>query len=405
MNNMGISIRTTIFLVLFAITSSSLAGAVLERKILSDGSNINCSKLMWIKMFLTPRSNKLFILPYPYPLYTLKGPVTAKNNPGVYVGGCVKDDRLVLAFWNIDNKVVFYDAGKGFQPIMSISMSRHDFKGIIPDAEKNDKFYIAYWDNVSPSDPLEIMKNIMSGGHGIVCAKPYLTEVMGDKVLRDYQVDYKGRRNESYLVEMAIGGGKLIHFLGIRYDPRIQATWKNPQPMMLYYAGYDPHKGKVLQVHDIMEKKSVPSSITYGPMSMAARNDDVFVAFSRYVASQGGNPLINKEITSDIYYFQYTGGAAGKTLQIGKGFLPLVKLDARGNVYVFWLDLEGNLFCKEKAGDAWGNEFVVLTGIDVLPGILYARYVAAEFDSKDNLHLVYPSQGKLMYEKRRLGEK
>ncbi|MCK5175651.1 MAG: hypothetical protein KAR47_19810, partial [Planctomycetes bacterium] len=57
-----------------------------------------------------------------------------------------------------------------------------------------------------------------------------------------------------------------------------------------------------------------------------------------------------------------------------------------------------------KQDDIWSRDRTIVKGIDLLSGFTFKRYIAAEFDSKDNLHLVFPSKGKLIYEKRKLME-
>jgi hypothetical protein len=228
-----------LILVLFLLVTVSFGDTVLERKILSDGGGVNSSNIMWIKMFLTQQSNKPFILVLtggntPYRLYTPNSAIEVKKEYGVYEGGYVKNDQLIMAFWNVGEKLVFYDVQEGFKPMLSVKMQRHDFAGIIADSQEDDKFYLLDWRNTG-----SWLGRILSGGHGICLAKPFLMEIKNDKILRDYEVDYKGKRNESYHVEDMVSGAKLIHFLGLRDDPGIETSYKKTKPVMLYYAGYD----------------------------------------------------------------------------------------------------------------------------------------------------------------------
>jgi hypothetical protein len=194
---------------------------------------------------------------------------------------------------------------------------------------------------------------------------------------------------------------KMIHFLGYRGQQQIGASMEGL--LILYYAGYDIDKEKVVQTHNIFER-NVNLGNNFSPMSIVSKNSDIFVVFPCVTYHQGAHGDDLKQITSDIYYFQYSSKAAGETVQIAKGFIPLVKLDATGKVYVFWLDYEGNLVCKTKQDDTWSKDKIILAGIDISPGMTNTKYIAAEFDSEDNLHLVYPSKGSLIYEKRKLSE-
>jgi len=399
MGRAGEMVQTTLkkrmLLLILAMSTFGFGDTVLERKILSDSGGINCSNIMWVKMFLTQRSNKPFILinpeGIPYRLYTPNSAIAVKEEYGVYVGGYVRNDQLILAFWNLGENVVFYDIQKGFSPTMSVKMQRHEFNGVIADPQEDDKFYIPYGRNISPW-----WVRIIPAPDGSVCyAKPFLAEIKNDKILRDYEVEYEGKRAESYLIEDVTGDAEMIHFLGFR-----GGVQRNKVVMMLYYAGYSTEKKKVVQSYNIFEKEIIGLN-HFGLLSMACKKNDVFIVFPWTATPLGGSGGDIKKITSDIYYFQYCSKIAGETVHIAKGFTPLVKLDSTSKVYIFYVDYAGNLICKTKQGDTWGNDKTILVGVDIFP---VKAYIAAEFDSEDNLHLVYPSKGSLIYEKRKLSE-
>jgi len=389
------SLKKRILLLVLAVSAFGFGDTVLERKVLSDSASVNCSHITWIKMFLTQQSNRPFILvltytPGPYLLYSTDGAIGVKEEYGVYVGGYVRNDQLILAFWNLGENIVFYDVQKGFSPTLSVKMQRQAFQGVIADPQEDDKFYIPYWDNTIPW-----WGHIIPAPDGSVCyAKPFLAEIKNDKILRDYEVEYEGKRAENYRIADVTGSAKMIHFLGFRDGTRRN---DRAEAVMLYYAGYSTGKKKVVQSYNIFEKEEIGLN-HFGSLSMACKKDDVFIVFRWVVESQESiiSDNIRKSI-SDIYYFQYCNKTAGKTVQIAKGFQSSVKLDSTGKVYVFWLDYGGNLVCKTKQGTTWSKDKIILTGIDML---LYG--IAAEFDSEDNLHLVYPSKGSLIYEKRKL---
>jgi len=404
MGRAGEMVQTTLkkrmLLLILAMSTFGFGDTVLERKILSDSGGINCSNIMWVKMFLTQRSNKPFILinpeGIPYRLYTPNSAIAVKEEYGVYVGGYVRNDQLILAFWNLGENVVFYDIQKGFSPTMSVKMQRHEFNGVIADPQEDDKFYIPYGRNISPW-----WVRIIPAPDGSVCyAKPFLAEIKNDKILRDYEVEYEGKRAESYRIEDVTSDAKMIHFLGFRDGVRRN---NRAEVMILYYVGYSTEKKRVVQNYNILEKEMIGLN-HFGPLSMVCKNEDVYVAFTWFVSPVGGFQNNIEQFKSDIYYSQYCNKTAGKTVQIAKGFQSLVKLDSTGRVYVFYVDYAGNLVCKTKQSDKWSKDVTILSGVDILPGIYGIRYIAAEFDSEDNLHLVYPSKGSLIYEKRKLSE-
>jgi len=406
MGRAGEMVQTTLkkWILLLGLTMSTFGfgDTVLERKVLSDSGSIDCSKITWVKMFLTQQSNRPFILvltydPGPYLLYSTDGAIGVKEEYGVYVGGYVKNDQVILGFKKEDN-VVFYDVQKEFSRIKSVKiveeMSRLALGRFIAVPELNDEFYVLAQREEFPINPVEFFKDVISGGHGIYYVKPYLAKIEGDEISQYRKLRYGGKTDESYAVREVISGDGMIHFLGFRDGVR-----RNKEVMMLYYAGYSTEKKKVVQSYNIFEKEEIGLN-HFGSLSMACKKDDVFIVFRWVVESQESiiSDNIRKSI-SDIYYLQYCNKTADKTVQIAKGFQSSVKLDSTGKVYIFWLDYGGNLVCKTKQGTTWSKDKIILTGIDML-----LSGIAAEFDSEDNLHLVYPSKGSLIYEKRKLSE-
>jgi hypothetical protein len=339
----------------------------------------------------------------PYRLYTPTAATTIKKEYGVYVGGFVKNDQLILAFQKDDN-IVFYDVQNNFKPTKTVKIGEK-IKGlrlnkVVSLPATDDGYCVLANREGFPVNPVEFIGTVLSGGHGIYYQRPYIAGIEDDKIMQYRKMNYGGNRDESYYIEDVISGAKTIHLLGFRKRPQLDYK---PKPVNLYYTGYDVDKRKAVQTHSIMERESGGLN-EYGPLSMANKKDDIFIAFSWNIKPLGGFQDNIKQFKSDIYYFQYCNNVASKTIQIAKGFLPLIKLDSAGNVYVFYVDYEGNLVCKTKQGDTWSKDRIILSGIDISGGIIGIKYIAAEFDSEDNLHLVYPSKGSLIYEKRKLSE-
>jgi len=403
------SLKKRMLLLILAMSMFGFGDTVLERKVLSDSASVNCSHITWIKMFLTQRSNTPFVLtkqefpmdttlPTPYRLYIPNNVVEViKNEFGSYLGGFVNNDDLILVF--VRENLSFYDVQKGFKCINSIDVSAHGgYPGqIIMVPEASGRYYL-----LSSCDMAANMFIAMiSGGHGDFYEKPYLSEIKGAEVSPEWKIDYGGKRKESYLIQEVMGGKKIIHFLGLRGRIAIGSGVRRG-PGILYYAGYDPEKKKTVQNYNLFEIKDYRrgSGEDFGQLSMSSKENNVFVVFTQEICPPGKTNFLDG-IISNIYYFQYCNKTAGKTVQIAKGFTPLVKLDSTSKVYIFYVDYAGNLICKTKQGDTWGNDKTILVGVDIFP---VKVYIAAEFDSEDNLHLVYPSKGSLIYEKRKLSE-
>jgi len=162
---------------------------------------------------------------------------------------------------------------------------------------------------------------------------------------------------------------------------------------------------KVNQCHDIFKMTYDPGSYDIGTQSISCKNQNVFVVFTREEYAFRGAPRGNiQEIKSDIYYFQYFNDRTSDAVKIGKGFLPQVRFDSNGEVYVFYIDYSGNLVVKKKENDCWSDNQIILSQIDLLPEITFMKCLDVKFDNENNLHIVYPSKGSLIYEKRKLLE-
>jgi hypothetical protein len=411
-----IKVKNQALLIILAISTFCFGSTVLERKVISAGK-IDCSNIRSLDIFLTKDGNvSVFIKEHNLFLYTNNTLITIDKEYGdgskYFINAFAENDRIKFAYcpivkeiWPGTKSIDIYDVLKQLdKPAESIKIPeemQNKLPGeIIAIPQVPDKYYIAYTEE--KFTPAQYFAHFLSGGHGFGSAKPYLAEIENGRISRYEKVKYGGKRIEDFFTKEIISDGKMIHYLGFRSEPGHQGAPLNT-PVILYYAGYDLKKREVAQSYNVYEINCDPGSYDFGPLSMTGKDDKVFVVFSFHKYPFRGAPHNDfSQIKSDIYYFQYGNKSAGNAEKIAKGFIPLVKLDSVGNVYVFWMDYKGNLFYKTKEKDKWSAEKIILTDVDILLSIISMKYVSMEFDSKNNLHIVFPSNGNLTYAKVRL---
>jgi|GEM_PF-2083366 len=405
------SLKKPVLLIVCAISTLGFGDTVLERKVISDGK-VNCSDIRSLNIFLTKdgsasvlvQENNLF-------LYKQNNLRTIDTKERMLLNGFVEKDHVMLAFLVFHGNhtcpdIDVYDVQKGFdKPVESIEVNekmKHGYPDkLIAIPQTPGKYYVFYTEE--KFTPTRYLMLFLSGGHAYGNMKPYLAEVEKGRISRNKEIQYGGKRDESFHVKEIINDSKMIHCLGFRNKDTPGPYIPRDSPYILYYAGYDLKEKKVTQNHNVYEINYDPGSYKFGPLSIACKDNEVFVAFSFYKYPYRGAHFDIKQITSDVYYFQYSDKTASDTVQIAEGFMPLVKVDSIGRVYVFWIDYDGNLICKIKKDDKWSDKKIVLTGIDILsPRIVCNKYISAEFDSENDLHIVFPSKGKLVYGKVKL---
>jgi hypothetical protein len=220
-----------------------------------------------------------------------------------------------------------------------------------------------------------------------------------DKMLKSRKIRYGGKINETFVIKEVAKGKDSIHFLGLRGPVEVRSApgfaWN--KPVILHYVDYNIKKRKATRKHSIF--KNTPNAISsyYGPLSIDNFEDDVFVVFSWVQSISKTRPIPIKDFKSDIYYYQYSDNASGDVERIGDGFMPLVKVDSFGNVHVLWVNNDGGLVHKVKKNGSWSKEKVIINNLDIYTCITIVRYISAEFDSDNNLHVVYPSGGNLVH--------
>ncbi len=415
----------TLVLIGLTMNNTNAKDHILERKVLSS-KMFNCSDLRSINLFVDDDKNTFVVIAVRgenrygnYFLY-MNNDWEVIDEHGKRLNGFIKDGQLYLAFEN-DEDVDIYNIETDIKLVSRIKIRRIRIKGIrsniisyqsrvIPVSDGDSSYYYLGRYVKFPANPVDLVQHFLSGGHGITYRKPVLAEIRDNKMLEPQKLRYGGKIDETFTIKEAIKGKDSIHLLGFRgpVEARSAPGFAWNKPVILHYADYDLKKKKTTRKHSIYENtpkfdKNTDTDFDYGSVSIDNLNDDIFVVFSWVTITNYGSRDDNiKDIKPDVYYWQYSDNCSGDIEKIGNGFMPLVKVDSLGNVHVFWIDHDGNLVCKTKKDDKWSKDNFILTGIDILPGIISTRYVCAEFDKDNNLHVVFPSSGSLVYAKVKL---
>lgn len=402
----------TLFLVPLTVNNVNAENQVLERKVLSS-KMFNCSDIRSVNIFLTKNGSAYVLVQEKNIFLYMQNNLRRIDKKGrMLLNGFVEKDRVMFAFVVFRENHIYpcievYDVQEGFDaPIESVEIieeMQDEFpEKLVAIPQMPSKYYIFY--TREKFSLIQAFTHILSAGHSSGCAKPYLAQVERGKVSKYEEIKYGGKKVEDFFVKKSTIDTTMLHCLGFRqqYNPRNTFPPQNSR-FILYYMGYDLEKKKVTQNHSVYEINYDWASYNFGPLSIGCKDDGVFVVFSFHEYPFRGAPQNEiKQITSNIYYFQYSDKTASKTAHIAKGFMPLVKVDSLGNVHVLWIDHEGNLFHKTKKDHGWTKEEVILNNVDIYPAIVSTRYICAEFDKDNNLHVVFPSDGDLIHAKVKL---
>ena len=411
----------TLLMALLSVNSLQAKPEVIDWKVLSS-DKFNASDITSVDVFID-KDQKVFIEVYGPGYLWLNNRWLSTRQYGGCLNGFVKDGKIHLVFMADEQHIDIYIVEEDFALENRITIG--DFprypgiEQVIYVPGENDVYYLLGSRQQLPRNPVEFMRDVLSGGHGLYYEKPVWAEIQGQKLLEYQTIPYGGKIDESYNIKEVLTGKDTVYFFGFRIQKEYR---KWPAPNILHYAEYNVKKKKLVRSQDIYEKlpykdENDEHRYFYWHVSADSFNDDLFIAFSwhgvRYY-----NPLqphsikVNMEnINSPIYYSQRSNGTAfSDTEIIGNGILPLVRVDSMGNVHVIWANSNGNIIHKVKKGDKWSNEQIILNGgIDTdkvwekhCPDKMWLKNMSAEFDKDNNLNVVFPSNGKLVYAKIRM---
>ncbi|MFC1737992.1 hypothetical protein ACFL1G_02960 [Planctomycetota bacterium] len=352
-------------------------------------------------------------------LHSNNGWVSLKQY-GYLMNAFLKDGHFHLAFKK-DDTVLIYKFEKDIELVSRINIADFVDRGwrpssivrVIPSPEPGNLYYLLAVRWCFPINPIDFLKEILSGGHGIRYRKPYLVEVRDEKLATPRKLRYGGKIDESYVIRQVVHQEDLVHFLGFKVEE--EAEWgprkKQREPLRLHHFAYDLKKKKIIQKHTIWAndspkvQKDKNRRFFYGLFSMDAFGDDVFVTFP-WILEEGlarrSAPKLNNKFKSTVFYWQFSNGVSSDVEKIAEEFNPLVRVDAIGNVHLVWANRNGSLLHKAKRKGVWSEDKILVDNVDMTFRITYSKYIAAEFDKDNNLHVVYPSGGNLVHAKVKL---
>ncbi len=407
-----------ILLICFFTGNLCAEGIVLDSKNLSTAM-FNCSDIGWIGVFIDSENNPF-----------IRVTVTSQNPHGIHFlysnnswlplkqyGGLwdvfVKDGYFHMACKK-DETISIYKVRKNIELISNISIGSslneyliayHGDK-IIPVLGSDESYYLLTSCWVFPINPREFFIDIVSVGHGKYYNKPLLIEVQDGKPGKPKKLPYGGKRDETYYIKQVAQSGDLVHFLGFRQQEK--RAWGSPKeqftPVLLHHATYDLKKKKVTQTNPIWTdtprfEKDTEIRYDYRNISIDAMGSNVFVGFSWVKKKSLTNQVEVRYIESNIFYWDCNQGKVSEVEKIADGFLPIVKADSFGNAHLLYVNIKGNLMHRVKRKDIWRKEDVLVDRVDAIP---YIDNIAAAFDKYNNLHVVYPLGGNLVYAKIKL---
>ena len=410
-----IKLRKEVLLIVLVICTLSFGPTVMERKVVIPEGGFDSYYLHSFSIFLT-RDGKASILIddlkhlFLYTQNNLKTvDIDRKNN--IFLNGFVENDHAMLAFVISPERyrysgINIYDIQKGFgKPAayikIPIKLQDTPLGRLIPVPQMPGKYYIL--SNQETFLGVEAFTRCLGGGHISGYAKPYLAEINNGEISEYKKIKYGGKKYEDFNIKEYVSTVEMIHCLGLRHPKEHDGVLEPNSPVVLYYACYNPKEEQVVRSSNIYEIKSGPGSYKFGPLSLAVNDSNAFIVFSFHKYPFRGSPQNDiQKITSDIYYFQCDNNSTVNAVKIAKGFVPLVKLDSAGNVYVFWLDYNGNIVYKTKKDDRWSDERIILTGATMVSDVIFKKYFSVEFDEDNNLHVVFRTSEGIVYTKLKL---
>ena len=403
---------------LLSVNSLQAKPEVIDWKVLSS-DKFNASDITSVDVFID-KDQKVFVEIYGPGVLWMNDNWVSTRKYGGCLNGFVKDGLVYLAFRADEKNINIYSVGKDITLEKSItspnSRGFYCIYQIVAVSGENDvsSSYILSLVDERSLNPIEYMKSW--SGHGIIYDKPVLTEIQGQKLLDDQKIPYGGKINESYRIREVLTGKNTIHFLGFRTQKQLGAG-EPSTPEVLHYAEYNVKKKKLVRAQDIYEKtpyfdENDKLRHFYWHVSADNFNDDLFIVFS-WNGIRGSSKSVEikmENIDTPIYYSQSDGKAFGKVEVIGRGILPLVKADSVGNAHVVWANSNGDIVHKAKKDGKWGDEQIVLDGVIDVDEVWEGMYqgtsrfkkISAQFDRDNNLNVVFPSNGKLVYAKIRM---
>ncbi|MDH4240758.1 MAG: hypothetical protein OEW48_14455, partial [Phycisphaerae bacterium] len=191
-------------------------------------SMFNCSDIWLTEIFIDADKNTFVRVMAPgrnpygiHFLYSNNGWISLKQF-GELWNAFLKDGHLHLALYR-DKTIFIYKFHKVIELVNSIGiegslgkrLTVEDVDKVIPVSETGNLYYLLADGSCFPVNPVELLFDFFSGGHGIYYLKPFLIEMRDDKLDKPRELRYGGKIDESYSIKQVVQHDKdLVHFLG-----------------------------------------------------------------------------------------------------------------------------------------------------------------------------------------------
>ena len=296
------------------------------------------------------------------------------------------------------------DAKLSTQPIKTIKIdtSKKVFKNenyrhleeLLPLEGDSDNFFIVgEYRESRLLNPLNFVSFLTSGGHHGFVERPFGAIVEQDKITGYYNTPEKLETNERSNIIDSVTGGNKVHCVGIRgieygYDPdRVQ------------YSYFDLSKKQWAMPVELFREYKHTEKINQflSPPSLAYDGENVYCTWSWHVfdTPRGSSnwPIRVKE--SGVYFCSGTDNQWSKPIKIADlGVQPKVVVNRDGTVYVFWIERNKGLFCRQKTDGDWSSTRLVIKDVMIrtketgIPGSPTQPF-GVVVDKNNNLHIIY----------------
>jgi hypothetical protein len=372
-----------------------------------------------------------------------------------FLGGYVNNDQFNIIFDDVNTINIYTIRTK--PELMTRIESDSSYDKIVIFSEQNHDIYLFGHYLKTNSNPVRmILQNCID----LYSYEPVLAKIKDGNIEKQIRPECGVAQNESYVVEEVVAEKDLIHFFGFRnidipnvdgampikavradldgYSKKVYGFANGDyyigrditKSVILYYSDYNLNKEKNARRCKIYENipgynEKADAYFDYGVISADGQDDDIFAVFSwneinKFKRGKYKQPFDINNVNSSIYFWQCDDKSYGKAEKIADGFCPLVRADQFGRVHVFYVDRNGNIVQKVRTSNKWSNEEIILSGFSTKESIiytkactvktdkkrpeaiLYTKFIAAEFDIENNLHIVYPTAEGIVYTKMKL---
>lgn len=318
---------------------------------------------------------------------------TSNDSPEIY--GLTSDMKLT----DQPIKIIKMDTSK---KVFKHENYRH-LEELLPLEGHSDNFFIVgRYRESRLLNPVNFALFLMSGGHQGFVHRPFGVIVEQNKITGYYNTPEKLETNEySEIIDSVISDDE-IHCVGVKSKDYSYA------PVVIQYLSFDlsdKHWTEPVELFKGHKCSEETREFFKGP-SIGCNMENIYCAWSRSVSDQAPGykwPIRTEE--SGIYFCSRTNGVWEKPIKIsdfidktGKYLIPVsgpqVLVDKNGAVYVFWIERNKGLFCRQKTDGDWSSTRLVIKDVMIrtketgIPGSLTQPF-GVVVDKNNNLHIIY----------------